>query len=65
VKCIEPYSKEYQKGALDSMGVERAPFLLGELSGILNRFATATPHSPPESFPDNEHTGPVGQRPSA
>ena len=50
-KCAAPYSKEYQKGALD----RTVPCLFclppALASGIVKRLATATPHSPPESFP--------------
>ena len=50
VKCAAPYSNEYQKGALEGTG----PLFFestASLSGMMKRLATATPHSPPESFP--------------
>lgn len=56
VKCAEPYSKEYQKGALEETVLcllRRPP---ASAFGIVKRLATATPHSPPESFPACLHT---------
>ena len=51
VKCAAPYSKEYQKGALERTALWLFPLPPASASGIVKRLATATPHSPPESFP--------------
>ena len=56
VKCAEPYSKEYQKGALEDTVLCLLRLRPASALGIVKRLATATPHSPPESFPAYQYT---------